>query len=280
MSEAATRKPLGNTARVALGTLTSIPAGAEWDPETARRALAWYPAVGWIVGALGAAVPFMAAALGWRGKSAAIVGVIMMGVLIASSKAMHFDALADTADGLLGGDSPESKLEIMDDSAVGALGATVVAFSIAAEGAALTGIVQVTAWYAVIIGCVVARFAASVALWTLPAARKTGLVAPLTGRPRAGTVVLGAVFVLALGLLGFFVVGENWASITISAVPFAAWPHNQVQGFVASLVAALAAGLVLPRLLARPVHGVTGDIIGATVVLTTLFCFAVASLFG
>jgi adenosylcobinamide-GDP ribazoletransferase len=274
------RKPRGNTARVALGTLTAIPAGADWDPETARRALAWYPAVGWLIGLLAAAVPFVAGALGWRGKSAAMVGVLILLVIAGASKAMHYDALADTADGLLGGDSPESKLDIMDDSAVGAFGVTIVAFSIAAQSAALTGIVQTTAWYAIVVGCVVARFSAAAALWTLPAARKDGLVAPLAGRPRAGTVALALVWLLALGALGFVVVGENFSSVGLSAVPFSGWPAHQVRGFITCTVGALAAGLVLPALFARQVKGLTGDIVGATIILTTTFTFAVAALLG
>jgi adenosylcobinamide-GDP ribazoletransferase len=273
-------KPRGNTARVALGTLTAIPAGAKWDPETARKALGWYPAIGWLIGLLAAAVPFVAMALGWRGKSAAMVGVLILGAIVATSKAMHYDGLADTADGLLGGDSPERRLEIMDDSAVGAFGVTVVAFSIAAQSAALTGIVQTTAWYAIIVGCVVSRFCAAAALWTLPAARKGGLVAPLAGRPRVGTVALSMAWLVALVAIGFVVVGEDFSSVGFSGVPFSAWPPHQLRGFVWCTLGALAAGLTLPALLARPVKGLTGDIIGSTIVLTTTFTFAVAALLG
>ncbi len=275
-----TRKPRGNTARIALGTLTAIPAGAAWDPASARRSLGWYPAVGWVVGLLAAGVPVALVLLGWRGGSAAIVGVLILGVLIAASKAMHFDALADTADGLLGGDSPQRKLEIMGDSAIGAFGATTIAFTILAEGAALTGIVQSAAWYAIVVGCVVSRFCAAVALWTLPPAKETGLVAPLTGRPVASTVTLALLSTAALGLLGFVVVGPGWSGVGLSSVPFAAWPPSHVWGFAACLVGALVAGLVIPRLLSRQVGGVTGDIIGASIVLTTVSCLAVAALFG
>jgi adenosylcobinamide-GDP ribazoletransferase len=206
--------------------------------------------------------------------------VLILGVIAAASKAMHYDALADVADGLLGGHSAQGKLEIMEDSAIGAFGATAVAFSVVAQGAALTGVVQNTAWYAIIVGCVVARASASVALWTLPAAREIGLVAPLVGRPRAGTVLVALLGVLALGALGFVVVGNDFSSIALTRVPFAAWPAHQIRGFVACLVGALAAGFILPRLLARPIKGITGDVVGASILITTGFCFAVAALFG
>ena len=233
-----------------------------------------------MIGIVATSVPFVAVLLGWSGKSAAIVGVIILGVLAAASKAMHYDGLADTADALMSGKPPATKLEIMEDSAVGAFGATAVAFAIAAQSAALSGIVQTTAWYSIIIATVVARFGVAVAAWTLRPAREKGLGAPLTGRPSAGTAALACLTTAALGLLSFVRVGDDWRWIALASSPFAGWPVHQAQGFVASLAAALLAALVLPRLLARPVRGVTGDILGATIVLTTLLTFAAAALFG
>jgi adenosylcobinamide-GDP ribazoletransferase len=280
MSDAPRKPPKANAARIALGTLTAVPAGASWEPEAAKRALGWYPAVGWLMGAMATSVPFIARAVGWRGKAAAIIGVIILGVLIAASRMMQFDAIADAADGLLGGSDPEERLAIMDDSGVGAFGATMVAFAVAAEGAALTGIVQTTAWYAIVIGSVLSLFGASIALWTIPPARTTGMVAPIAGRPAVTTVLVALAFVAALALLPFVRVGDEWTSISVGAMVFGGWPSYQVQGFFACLVVGTGAMAGFPRLLARPVNGITGDLVGASIALTMLLTLATGALFG
>lgn len=280
MNDPAARRRRGNPARIALGTLTAVPAGADWDADDAKRAVGWYPAVGWIIGATATAVPFVARAAGWRGKAAAIVGVIVLGVLVGMSRMMHFDAVADAADGLLGGATPERRLEIMDDSSVGAFGATMVAFTIAAEGAALTGIVQTTAWYAIILGTVLSLLGASLALWTIRPARDTGMVAPISGRPTVGTVAIALVGTAALAALPLVRVGEDWTSVSVGLAPFAGWPPSQVQGFFACLAVAAIAMVVFPRLLARRVGGITGDLVGASIALTLVLTLATGALFG
>ena len=274
------RRPRVQSARIALGTLTAVPAGAQWEPEAARRSLGWYPAIGWLIGLAATSVPFVFALFGWRGRASAIVGVAILAVLILASRAMHFDAIADTADALLGGGTPERRLEIMDDSAVGAFGATAVAFVIAAQGAALTGVVENVAWYAILIGAVLARFGAALALWSIAPAHEGGMAEPLSGRPRAMTVVTAFVFVAALAGLPFVAVGEKWTSLALTVTPFAGWAPHQVQGFFASLLVGAVCMVVFPWLLARSVRGVTGDIIGASIAATMTMTLVAGALFG
>ena len=52
----------------------------------------------------------------------AVVDAVLIALLIAITGAMHLDALADTADGVFSGKDRNGKLEIMKDSAVGAMG--------------------------------------------------------------------------------------------------------------------------------------------------------------
>ena len=269
-----------DAARIALGTLTAIPAGARWDPGSARRSLGWYPAVGWLIGLAATSVPFVCFLLGWHGRASAVVGVMILAVLIVASRAMHYDAIADTADAVLGGSTPERRLEIMDDSAVGAFGATAVAFVIVAQAAALTGVVETVAWYAIVIGAVLARFGAVLALWAIKPARDRGLAAPLAGRPKAGTALIAVAFVVALALLPFVGVGEKWSSIALATTAFAGWPAHQVQGFWACLVIGAVAMFAFPWLLSRTVRGVTGDIIGASIAATMMVVLIAGALFG
>lgn len=274
------RMPRGNAARIALGTLTAVPAGADWNAPQARQAVGWYTGVGWLVGATATAVPFLARAMGWRGKAAAIIGVIILGVLVAATRLMQYDAIADAADGILGGSDASQRLEIMDDSSVGAFGATMVAFTIAAEGAALTGIVQTTAWYAIMLGAVLSNFGAAFALWTIKPARKTGMAASVAGRPEATTVLIALIFLAMLGALPFVLVGQDWTSIALTSGPFKGWQGYEVQGFFVCLFVGAVAMFGFPQFLARRVGGITGDILGASMGLTMIIVLAAGALFG
>ena len=279
MTRGSSIRPAGPVS-VAFGTLTVFPVHAAWDESAARRAVAFYPAVGWAVGAAAAAVPFVAAAAGWRGQAVGVVAVTMLVVAAGASRLMHLDALADTADGLLGGHTPRRRLEIMRDSSVGAFGAAAIALSVAGHVAALSAVLQATAWYAFVVAAVAARLGASVAMWTLPPARADGLAASAARRPRAVDVAVAAALAAALMLLTFVAVQDGTWHVTFSAIPLAGWPAHQIRGFVACVVAGAAAATILPRALARPIGGVTGDIAGASIELATLIALGAAALWG
>ena len=59
---------------------------------------------------------------------------------------------------------------------------------------------------------------------------------------------------------------------------FVVWPSHEVWTIVAALVAADVAAIGLPRVLARGVGGMTGDLFGATVVLVETCVLVVAAL--
>jgi adenosylcobinamide-GDP ribazoletransferase len=273
-------KRIANEARVAVGTLTALPVRAEWDDDAGRRALAFYPAVGWLIGLAGVSLPLLLALAGWRGKANALVGVLVLVVLEGAARAMHYDALADTADAFFGSPDIERRLEIMKDSLVGALGAAAIAIAIAAQAASLTGVIEVTGWYAIVIAMVVGRFGSALALWSIRPARPDGMAASVAGRPALATVLGALLFIALLGLLPFVTVAEGWRGVALSAAPFGGWAPHAVRGFWLSLGVALACAVGLPRLLARPVGGITGDLLGASLVIGSILTFSAAALFG
>src|SRR3546814_6705492 len=63
--------------------------------------------------------------------------------MTAATGALHEDGLADTADGLWGGATPERRIEIMRDSGTGAYGVLALVFSVGLRTAALANIVMV-----------------------------------------------------------------------------------------------------------------------------------------
>ncbi len=114
---------------IALQFLTRIPVKIKGEiaPEDYGRSMAWFPAVGLVLGLLLVLIFKLAAAL--FPKPAAEMLVITAYMFLTG--AIHIDGLADTFDGLYGGRGDKEKtLAIMKDSAVGAVGALAIALDI------------------------------------------------------------------------------------------------------------------------------------------------------
>jgi len=104
-----------------------------YQPDWTARSARYFPLVGAMVGGVGAAV-LAGASLAWGGLLPALLAV-GAGVLLTG--AFHEDGLADTADGLGGGQTPARRLEIMKDSRIGTFGALALGLVLAVKVAAL-----------------------------------------------------------------------------------------------------------------------------------------------
>ena len=93
--------------------------------------------VGALVGAVGGAVYAALRGLGLRAPLAAIWALAAM---LLATGALHEDGLADAADGLGGGRTPERRLEIMRDSRIGSFGALALLLSCALRIAAIAAL--------------------------------------------------------------------------------------------------------------------------------------------
>ena len=106
--------------RAALSFLTVLPVGGG-RPLAARQishSRAYYPAVGLLLGLLLVGLE--------RGASLVLppplTAAILLAALAAATRALHLDGLMDICDGVFGGHTRERRLEIMQDSRVGAFG--------------------------------------------------------------------------------------------------------------------------------------------------------------
>jgi adenosylcobinamide-GDP ribazoletransferase len=202
-----------------------------------------FPVVGALIGLAGGLVLVIAMALGIPAPVAAALAIATT-VLITGG--LHEDGLADMADSF-GGATTEKKLEIMDDSRVGAYGAVALIFSILLRVTALAAVAaggSFRAAFALMAAEAVSR-AALVRLWhDLPAARMGGL-ADDTGPPDQNAMLVAlAVAVVVAIIAGVPSVGL-WATL------------------LAGIFTAIATyGMI--RLTARALGGRTGDALGAT----------------
>ncbi len=220
----------------AVQALTRVPVAAPHGPDVLRRAARFFPLVGLGVGFVGWGVLEAARA----GLPGGVAAVLSLAATLALTGALHEDGLADSADGLLGGRTRQDALRIMRDSRLGTFGVLALVLALGAK----LGLVATLPGVALVAGHGVGRFWMMALSTALPYAREEGM-AGLVARPGAVEWGVGiAVALPALALLG---------------------PRA---GGALVLSAAVAAGVGWYA--RRRLGGYTGDVLGATMVLTEL----------
>mgnify|MGYP004701904867 CR=1 FL=1 len=236
-------------------TRLPVPAWVGHSSAQLNHAARYFPLVGVIVGAIGAAVTLAALQL-WPATLAVILG---MAATLLATGAFHEDGLADSIDGCGGGWTREQVLAIMKDSRIGSYGAVGIGLTLLAKFAALTALAAVspapTFLAALIAGHSVSRFASTTLIFALDYVRDdaSSKSKPLATRLGRGELAVAALFGLAPCLL------LPAASVIVALA-------------LVGLVTLLAA-----RYFVRRIGGYTGDCLGATQQLSELaFYFGLA----
>jgi adenosylcobinamide-GDP ribazoletransferase len=236
---AAAWRPHGMDLAEALMLLTRLPVPVNLaTPRGAQAAWAW-PLAGVVAAGLAAGIGAAASVAGL--PSGVVAGLILLTLVLATG-ALHEDGLADSADGLFGGQTRERRLEILRDSRIGSYGVVALILALGLRWQALTALAdRPTLLLGVLLtAAAVSRAAMAGVAWALPPARPDGL-SVATGRPPVAAVVLACVlsFWLALGFAG-------WAAA------------------LAATLAAVVAAAVVARAAQARIGGQTGDILGAS----------------
>lgn len=244
----------------AFALLTVLPTGGIAARSGSTRAAGWYPWVGWVLAA--AVVLPLVGAMRLLGhtpvKGAMLAGALVVAAWAALTRLLHWDGLADTFDGLLGGHTRERRLEIMRDSAIGAFGAAAIAIVAIVQVAAIADFASEGRWWPLVVAPVLGRLSAALGAWMLPAARADGLGAGAVARPGVYGVLVATVPVVAL------------VALTLAHVPVTALAVTAGVG--------VAAAFVVPRVLARGVGGITGDLLGASILLVETLLLVVGAI--
>lgn len=231
--------------RLAAGTFTALPVPPpdRVDRASGRAALALAPLAALPLGLLVAAVGLTGSALDVPVLAVAVAAV---GALALSTRVLHWDGLADVADGLTASYDRERSLQVMKSGAAGPAGVVAVVVVAGLQVAGLASLLTTTR------GCWLAAVVVMAARWALlvvcvrgvPAARPDGLGVAMAGVvPRWGTAA-------------------GWLAVAAVLAALAGG-----RGVVVAAVAAGVAGLLTHRAVRR-FGGVTGDVYGAAVELT------------
>ncbi len=248
--------------RFAVGTFTRVPVPppTEVDAAVAGRGLALAPVVGAAIGLVSGALLLV--------TGVDLIARLLSATLVVAAAAwitrgVHWDGLADVADGLGSAAPPERAREIMRRSDIGPFGVLALVFTIALQALSLAqlpaGTPALAAWVlavtlgrlAVVVGC---------GPW-VHSARRDGL----------GASAIGSVTPLRLVIAGAL-------TAVVAAVAASVGPLPWSTALVWGPLAAIGLALGMARVAQRRFGGSTGDVLGATSELATLAVLLVLAL--
>ena len=224
-------------AAIAFLTRVPVPGASGFNGDDVARAAKWFPFVGVLLGG----VYSLAAFLLKNHLPAGVVAVLLVLLDVMFTGALHFDGLADTADGFGGGRNIEDILRIMRDHVIGSYGGVAMAILVALKVTSYAVILEHSNWLpALLVTPALGRWSILLLTATLPYARSSPSAISGMGR---------------LSLL--------WGTCVIAAATAAAM---SARGLIA-IVAVMFVSALFGFYCKRKIGGITGDTLGANLQL-------------
>jgi adenosylcobinamide-GDP ribazoletransferase len=170
-------------------TRLPIPGWVGFDPAWLHQASRYFPLVGLLVGAVGAAVY---AAAGWLWP-APVAALLSTAATIYLTGAFHEDGFADMCDGFGGGLTRQRVLEIMKDSRIGSYGAVALVLLLGLKVLLLSLLAPQAAIAALLLAHPVSRLAAAMLIHLLDYAREEGKAKPMAHAMTRSELAIAAV---------------------------------------------------------------------------------------
>jgi adenosylcobinamide-GDP ribazoletransferase len=230
-------------------TIFRMPVSGEISPGDLGRCYACFPVVGLLVGLITCLMVLLLQAV----MPPLLLAAWACAAMTFVTRGFHLDGLADLADGIGGGYTPERRLEIMKDCATGAFGALAMVLAILLKTSAVYSLIMAKSWIALAIVPAMSRFAIVVCAYKSPCPRTEGLAKSSIEFVTSGTLLAAASFAVVLTLL-------------------------LVPKFAPAFIGAATLSALLVRALAhRLLGGVTGDVLGAVNEITEVLLFTLSA---
>lgn len=158
--------------RLALGCLTIVPVGSPSTADNAAfgRSWRWFPLIGLLIGSILVGVHHVLAPV----TPALVTSVLLLGVWVLLTGALHLDGLADVCDALYGGRTSDARLRIMKDPHLGTMAAVVLNLHLLLKFALIHSLPSSTILPALLLAPCLGRYAMVIPGTTLPYARTEG----------------------------------------------------------------------------------------------------------
>lgn len=223
---------------LALTFLTVLPwrGLGQVGPQDLARSMFWFPWVGLILG-----LGFWGALLGLQSIfTPAAAAALLLTLTVLATRGLHLDGLADTVDGLGGGQSPQEMLAIMKDSRLGAFGAVSLFLALLLKFTFFLAWAEKGAAVGLILYPVLSRWSMVFLAYLSPYARPEGGLGQAMTTGVSGRVLLGATLsALVLALLSARISGL----FLLAAAGVTVW--------------------LLSLYFQKRLGGITGDVLGA-----------------
>lgn len=213
--------------------------------EEMPASIAYLPLVGLLLGSLVGAAVYGFSYL-WGEKLAIAMGIAFYAWL---TRGIHEDGLADTFDGLGGGQNREKALEIMRDSRIGSFGSISLILLFLLRFISLEALKFSNVIFVILLGAALSRLMAIMSTCILKPARAEGMGYLMGEKARWVQFIINAVL-LAVGAYYLF----RLPGIYLLLFPFLAV-------------------LLLNVFFHRRLGGYTGDILGAVIAISELLCW-------
>lgn len=224
-------------------TILPVPSGKRVG-KLPEAAIAWFPAVGGLIGWIGGSVLWLAASV-WPLSVAVLLSVGAMALLTGG---LHLDGFADTVDGFGARGGREAILAVMRDSRIGTFGVIGLFLLLGLKWAAIQSLPSDQWIPALVVSCALSRWALVIsgcAFSYVPG--REGLGRLVTDQKATGAVVWATILAVAILLAGT----RHWSGLLgLAAAGLVVWALNSL--FVIRL------------------GGITGDTLGAVSELVEL----------
>lgn len=208
-----------------------------WPEGVTQESMIWFPFIGAVVGAVGAAVDGLGSL---AGLAPFVTAPLALMAMVWVTGALHEGGLANVADGFGGGHDREQKLEIMQDSRIGTYGTLTIGLVLLTKAGALASLSSSEVVFSgLVIACIWSRVLMPVvAAWLGPVSADDP-VAQL-GKPSGQRMVLSLIFAALITLLlaDFVAAGLMVGAGLVAALAVAAVAQRQIGGFTRDVLGA------------------------------------------